>query len=85
LEIRLQDLQTQSNRDRRELGKHFDLLGKPLAWMDKGFRIFYFLKNNPLLWTSAFALIAHYKPKLAREVLAGLGALKLLKNALKLI
>jgi hypothetical protein len=47
---------------------------------------FHFLKNNPILWTSAFAALVHYKPKLASKVLAvGWGAIKLLKSAQRLI
>jgi len=34
------------------------------------------------LWTSAFAVLAHFKPKLASKVLAlGWGAMKLVKTA----
>ncbi|OZA10364.1 MAG: hypothetical protein B7Y05_17090 [Polynucleobacter sp. 24-46-87] len=44
------------------------------------------MKNNPVLWTSAFAVLAHYRPKLASKVLAvGWGAMKLLKSAKSLI
>jgi hypothetical protein len=44
------------------------------------------LKNNPFLWTSAFAALAHFKPKLASKVLAvGWGAMKIVKGAKKLL
>ena len=86
LELRQLELIAQANRERNEFSEHFKLWEKPLSWADKGIDTFHFLKNNPILWTSAFAALAHYKPKLAGKVLAiGWGAMKLLKSAKKLI
>jgi hypothetical protein len=86
LELRQLELIAQANRERNEFSEHFEVLDKPLSWADKGIDTFHFLKNNPILWTSAFAALAHYKPKLASKVLAiGWGAMKLLKSAKKLI
>ena len=86
LELRQLELIAQANRERNEFSEHFEVLDKPLSWVDKGIDTFHFLKNNPILWTSAFAALAHYKPKLASKVLAiGWGAMKLLKSAKKLI
>jgi hypothetical protein len=86
LEARRQELQERSARERREFSQHFEPWEKPLSWADKGMDAFHFLKDNPLLWTSAFAALAHYKPKLASKVLAvGWGAMKLLKSAKKLV
>lgn len=83
---RRSDLQIQSQRERLEFAKHFEPWEKPLSWADKGIDAFYFIKGNPLLWTSAFAALAHYKPKLASKVLAlGWGALKVFKGAKKLV
>jgi len=46
----------------------------------------HFIKDTPILWTSAFAVLSHYKPKLASKALAvGWGAVKLLKSAKSLI
>jgi len=86
LELRQQELINQASRERKEFAEHFEALEKPLSWADKGVDTFHFLKNNPFLWTSAFAALAHYKPKLAGKVLAvGWGAVKLLKSAKNLI
>lgn len=86
LQQRQHELINQANRERKEFAEHFEALEKPLSWADKGVDIFHFLKNNPVLWTSAFAALAHYKPKLASKVLAvSWGALKIVKSAKKLI
>lgn len=86
LEARRQALQEQSSVERSHFAEHFAPWEKPLSWADKGIDAFHFLKGNPLLWTSAFAALAHYRPKLASKVLAvGWGAMKLLKSAKKLI
>ena len=86
LEARRQELQARSSRERHEFSQHFEPWEKPLSWADKGIDTFHFLKDNPLLWTSAFAALAHYKPKLASKVLAvGWGTMKLLKSAKRLI
>ena len=86
LELRQQELIVQASRERKEFAEHFAVWEKPLSWADKGVDTFNFLKNNPILWTSAFAALAHYKPQLASKVLAvGWGAMRLLKSAKKLI
>jgi len=86
LEQRRGELERQANRERKEFAQHFEGLEKPLSWADKGVDAYHFLKGNPILWTSAFAALAHYKPKLASKVLAiGWGALKVVKSAKKLI
>jgi hypothetical protein len=86
LESRRKALQEQAGRERQEFSRHFQPWEKPLSWADKGIDTFHFLKDNPILWTSAFAALAHYKPKLASKVLGvGWGAMKLLKSAKKLI
>jgi hypothetical protein len=86
LEHRQRELMLQANRERKEFAEHFEVWEKPLSWADKGVDTFHFLKNNPVLWTSAFAALAHYKPKLASKVLAvGWGAMKIVKSAKKLI
>jgi hypothetical protein len=86
LELRLQELTLQADRERNDFSEHFEVWEKPLSWADKGVDAFNFLKNNPILWTSAFAALSHYKPKLASKVLAvGWGAMKFLKSVKKLI
>lgn len=86
LERRQHELKLQANRERRVFAEHFEVWEKPLSWADKGVDTFHFLKNNPVLWTSAFAALAHYKPRLASKVLAvGWGAMKIVKSAKKLI
>jgi hypothetical protein len=86
LELRRHQLMMQASRERKELAEHFEPWEKPLYWADKGVDAFNFIKGNPILWTSAFAALAHYKPKLASKALAaGWGAMKLLKGAKKLI
>jgi hypothetical protein len=85
LEARRNELQERSNHERREFALHFEAWEKPLSWADKGIDAIHFIKDNPLLWTSAFAALAHYKPKLAGKVLAvSAGAMKLLKGVKKL-
>jgi hypothetical protein len=84
--LRRSELQMQSQRVRLEFSKHFEPWEKPLSWADKGIDAFHFIKDNPLLWTSVFAALAHYKPKLASKLLAlGWGALKVIKGVRKSI
>ena len=86
LEHRQYELMLQASRERKIFAEHFEAWEKPLSWADKGIDAVQFLKNNPILWTSAFAALAHYKPKLASKVLAvGWGAMKIVKSAKKLI
>ncbi|QWD32772.1 hypothetical protein G6678_04690 [Polynucleobacter paneuropaeus] len=75
-------LQAQAAKERRGFSSHFAALKKPFSWADKGLEAVQFLKSSPILWTSAFAVLAHFKPKLASKVLAlGWGAMKLVKTA----
>ena len=86
LEGRERELKVQANRERKAFAEHFEAWEKPLSWADKGMDAVHFLKSNPILWTSAFAALAHYKPKIASKVLAvGWGAMKIVKSAKKLI
>jgi len=86
LQHRQHELMHQTNRERKAFSEHFEAWEKPLSWADKGVDTYHFLKNNPVLWTSAFAALAHYKPKLASKVLAvGWGAMKIIKSAKNLI
>jgi hypothetical protein len=86
LQARQKVLQERATQERADFALHFEPIEKPLSWADKGVDAFNFIKNTPVLWTSAFAVLAHYKPKLASKVLAvGWGAVKLLKSAKKLV
>ncbi len=86
LEHHQHELMLQADRERKAFAEHFEAWEKPLSWADKGLDAVQFLKSNPILWTSAFAALAHYKPKLASKVLAvGWGAMKIVKSAKKLI
>jgi YqjK-like protein len=86
LQARRAELQAQCSLERKSFAAHFEPWEKPLSWADKGVDAFHFLKDNPLLWTSAFAALAHYRPKLASKVLAlGWGAMRVVKTAKKLI
>lgn len=86
LEHRQRELIVQANRERKAFAEHFEAWEKPLSWADKGMDAVHFLKSNPILWTSAFAALAHYKPRIASKVLAvGWGAMKIVKSAKKLI
>ena len=86
LQARQKVLQERAAQERADFALYFEPLEKPLSWADKGVDAFNFIKNTPVLWTSAFAVLAHYKPKLASKVLAlGWGAVKLLKSAKKLV
>ena len=86
LEQRRHALVVQAGRERKEFAEHFEPWEKPLSWADKGVDAYRFLQTNPILWTSAFAALAHYKPKLASKVLAvGWGVVKLFKSVKKLV
>ncbi|QWE17523.1 YqjK-like family protein [Polynucleobacter sp. AP-Nino-20-G2] len=86
LQARQKQLQLRAAKERTEFALHFEPIEKPLSWADKGVDAFNFMKNSPILWTSAFAVLAHYRPKLASKALAvGWGAMKLLKSAKSLI
>lgn len=86
LQARQRVLQDRAAQERADFALHFEPIEKPLSWADKGIDAFNFVKGSPVLWTSAFAVLAHYKPKLASKVLAvGWGTVKLLKGAKSLI
>ena len=86
LQARQRVLQVRAAQERSDFALHFEPIEKPLSWADKGIDAFNFVKGTPILWTGAFALLAHYKPKLASKVLAvGWGTVKLLKSAKKLV
>lgn len=86
LEARQKKLQARAAVERASFAEHFEPIEKPLSWADKGIDTFQFLKSNPVLWTAAFATLAHYRPKLASKALAvGWGAMRLLKNVKSLI
>ena len=86
LQARQRALQERAAQERSDFALHFEPIEKPLSWADKGIDAFNFVKGTPILWTSAFAVLAHYKPKLASKVLAvGWGAVKLLRGAKKLV
>ena len=86
LEARQRVLQERAAQERADFALHFEPIEKPLSWADKGIDALNFVKSTPILWTSAFAVLAHYKPKLASKVLAvGWGTVKLLKSAKKLV
>lgn len=86
LEAKKRSLQEEAAVERADFALHFEPIEKPLSWADKGVDTFHFLKNNPFLWTSAFAVLAHFKPKLAHKVLAvGWGTIKLLKSTKSLV
>jgi hypothetical protein len=86
LQARQKELQERSAQERADFARHFEPIEKPLSWADTGIDAFNFVKGTPILWTSAFAVLAHYKPTLARKVLAvGWGSLKLLRGAKSLL
>jgi hypothetical protein len=86
LQARQRVLQERAAQERSDFALHFEPIEKPLSWADKGIDAFNFVKSTPILWTSAFAVLAHYKPKLASKVLAvSWGAVKLLKSAKRLV
>lgn len=86
LQARQKELQERAAQERADFALHFEPIEKPLSWADKGIDAFHFVKSTPILWTSAFAVLVHYKPKLASKVLAvGWGTVKLLKGAKNLI
>jgi hypothetical protein len=80
------ELRERAAQERAEFALHFEPIEKSLSWADKGIDAFNFMRSSPIIWTSAFAILAHYKPKLAGKVLAiGGGAVKLLKSAKNLL
>ena len=86
LQARQRVLQERAAQERADFALHFEPIEKPLSWADKGIDAFNFMKSTPILWTGAFAVLAHYKPKLASKVLAvGWGAVKLLKGSKSLL
>ena len=86
LQARQKVLQERAAQERADFALHFEPIEKPLSWADKGIDAFNFMKSTPILWTSAFAVLAHYKPKFASKVLAvGWGTVKFLKGAKSLL
>jgi hypothetical protein len=86
LEMRQRLLQERAAQERTDFALHFEVIEKPLSWADKGIDAYNFVKGNPFLWSSAFAMLAHFKPKIASKVLAvGWGTMKLLKSAKSLL
>lgn len=86
LQARQRALLERAAQERSDFALHFEPVERTLSWADKGIDAFNFVKGTPILWTGAFAVLAHYKPKLASKVLAvGWGAVKLLKSAKKLV
>ena len=86
LQVRQRALQERAAQERIDVALHFEPIEKPLHWADKGMDAVNFVKSSPILWTSVFAVLAHYQPKLARKVLAvGWGTVKLLKGAKSLL
>lgn len=86
LQARQRVLQEQAAQERADFALHFEPIEKPLSWADKGIDAFNFMKSTPILWTSAFAVLAHYKPKLASKLLTvGWGTVKLLKGVKSLL
>lgn len=86
LEHRQHQLKLQAHRERTEFAEHFEAWEKPLSWADKGLDAVSFLRSNPFLWTSTFAALAHYKPKLASKALAvGWGAMRVIKATKKIL
>ena len=82
LQTRKKRLQERAAQERADFALYFEPIEKPLSWADKGVDAFNFVRSTPILWTSAFAALVHYKPKLASKVLAvGWGTVKLLKSA----
>jgi hypothetical protein len=80
------ELRERAAQERAEFALHFEPIQKSLSWADKGIDAFNFMRSSPIIWTSAFAILAHYKPKLAGKVLAiGGGAVKLLKSTKNLL
>ncbi len=80
------ELRERAAQERAEFALHFEPIEKSLSWADKGIDAFNFMRSSPIIWTSAFAILAHYKPKLAGKVLAiGGGAVKLLKSTKNLL
>jgi hypothetical protein len=82
LEFRQQELKTQCNYERRNLGQHINSLERPIAWANKGLNVIHFFTNHPLILTGVFAALSQYKPKLASKVLAVVCVVKLLKSKL---
>jgi len=83
---RQKELQERAAQERAEFSSHFEPILKPLSWADRGIDVLHLLKSSPIIWTSAFTVLAHYKPKFASKVLAaGLGAIKLVKSAKNLL
>ena len=84
LELRQHELKLQAHGERKEFSEHFAAWKKPLSWADKGVDAVNFLRSNPILWTSAFAALAHFKPQFASKALAvGWGAMKMIKSVKK--
>jgi hypothetical protein len=86
LQARQRVLQERAGQERADFAQYFEPIEKPLSWAYRGIDVFHFVKSTPILWTSAFAVLAHYKPTLASKVLAvGWGAMKLLKSTKSLL
>jgi hypothetical protein len=79
-------LQARADAERLEFAQSSEVLKKPFSWADRGIEAVQFLKSSPIIWISAFAVLSHYKPKLASKILTfGWGAVKLAKSAKNLV
>lgn len=80
------ELQAKAESERIEFAQSTEALKKPFSWADRGIEVVQFLKSSPIIWISSFAVLSHYKPKLAGKILTfGWGAVKLAKSAKNLI
>jgi hypothetical protein len=79
-------LQARADAERHEFAQSAESLKKPFSWADRGIEAVQFLKSSPIIWISAFAILSHYKPKLAGKILTfGWGVVKLAKSAKSLV
>ena len=83
---RQRELKAKIAKERFKLADHFKPIERVFSWADRILDGVHFMKRNPVLWTTVFAIFAAYQPSIASKLLtAGFSAVKFAKGVRNLI